>query len=78
MTLSARASGFLLRLTPKGTISLPAIRSWEEESFVAAGDVRLVGVALEANRASLYRGEMGSKDQDLSIMALVTIDDRMT
>ena len=56
MTLSARASG-LLRSTPKGTISLSAIGTWEEESFVAAGDERLVGMALEANRASLYRGE---------------------
>ena len=50
MTLSARASGFLLRLTPKGTISLPAIGTWEEESFVATGDERLVGMALETGR----------------------------
>ena len=55
--LSARASGLLLRSTPKGTMSLPAIGTWEEESFVAAGDERLVGMAWEASRASLYRGE---------------------
>ena len=55
--LSARASGLLLRSTPKGTMSLPAIGTWEEESFVAVGDERLAGMALEASRASLYRGE---------------------
>jgi hypothetical protein len=34
MTLSAKAFlGFLLRLTLKGTISLLAIGTWEEESF---------------------------------------------
>ena len=55
--LSARASSFLLRSTPKGTISLSAIGTWEEESFVAAGDERLVGMALEASRSSLYSGE---------------------
>jgi hypothetical protein len=29
---------------PKGTISLLAIGTWEEESFYAAGDERLVGL----------------------------------
>ena len=55
--LSAKASSsFLLRLTPKGMISLPTIGTWEEESFVAPGDKRLIGMALKASRASLYRG----------------------
>ena len=55
--LSAKASSsFLLRLTPKGMISLPTIGTWEE-NFYAAGDERLVGMAWEASRASLYRGE---------------------
>ena len=77
--LSAKASSsFLLRLTPKGTISLPAIGTWEE-NFYAAGDERLVGMTLEASRGSfIYGGDMCSRDQDLSIMALVMIDDRMT
>ena len=48
-TLNAKASsGFLLRSTPKGTMSLLAIGTWEEESFYAARDERLIGMALDA------------------------------
>ena len=36
--LSASALGFLFRSKPKGTISLPAIGTREEESFAAVGD----------------------------------------
>jgi len=36
--LSTSASGFLFRSNPKGTISLPAIGTREEESFGAARD----------------------------------------
>ena len=54
MTLSARASGFMLRSTLKGTISLLAIRTWKNESFVVARDGMLVGMALEAVRG-LFR-----------------------
>ena len=51
MMLSAKASlGFLLRSTPKGTISLLAIGTWEEESFFAIGDERLVGMSFKASR----------------------------
>ena len=54
---NARALGLLLGSTPKGVISLPAIGTWEEERFVNARDERLVGMALEASRASLYKGK---------------------
>jgi len=37
-TLSARASGFLFRSKLKGTISLPAIETREEESFGTVRD----------------------------------------
>jgi len=49
--LSGRASlVILLRSASYGMICLLAIGTWEEESFVAAGDERLVGMALEVGR----------------------------
>ena len=52
MTLSARVLGFLFRSNPKGTISLPAIGTREEESFSAVGERRLVGMTMEAGKVS--------------------------
>jgi hypothetical protein len=52
-------SGFLLRSTPKGTICLLAIGPWEEGSFFAAGDEKIVGMALEVSRGLFIWGRKG-------------------
>ena len=66
--LRASTSSFLFRSNPKGTISLPAIGTREEESFAAVGERRLVGMTMEAGRGSfIYGGTTCSRGQDLSI-----------
>ena len=56
-----------------------AIGTWEEESFYAIRDERLPRMALDASEGFFkLGGEMGSRDQNIFIMALVTRDDRMT
>jgi len=57
MIVSASTSCFLLGSKPEGTISLFSIGTREEESFAAIREIRLCGMAMEAAKARLYRGE---------------------
>jgi hypothetical protein len=55
MTRESSLGGSLLRLTPKGMISFPAIRSREEESF-AVGERRLGWNEEGGKQESIYVG----------------------